>query len=194
MQEQSMGVFFAAYTQFLWLMIVFQQEHRKQILHQALVTGFHNGLFVTTNVEDGEGSVIQIVVVTIPDFVRQEHGYIICRVVEPMRCWFHRQDIIDAGFLVDEDFPAWMGSKQREILKSRAKLYPAHLRLITRADGSLQPTKPLLLYKHSTQYRYNKSKPGLDNNTTATDSVSFSSRGSFESKYVLRLLDGVLVV
>ncbi|KAG7370170.1 hypothetical protein IV203_027916 [Nitzschia inconspicua] len=60
-------------------------------------------------------------------------------------------------------------------------------------DGTMKPTKPLLLYKHSAQHRYNKQKPGLDMNTELSDKVAFNSKGSFESKYVFRMMDAILV-
>ncbi|KAG7337002.1 hypothetical protein IV203_017541 [Nitzschia inconspicua] len=60
-------------------------------------------------------------------------------------------------------------------------------------DGTVTPTQPLLLYKHSVQHRYNKQKPGLDMNTELSDRVAFNSKGSFESKHVFRMLDAILV-
>ncbi|KAG7360443.1 hypothetical protein IV203_035542 [Nitzschia inconspicua] len=60
-------------------------------------------------------------------------------------------------------------------------------------DGTMKPTKPLLLYKHSAQHRYNKQKPGLNMNTELSDKVAFNSKGSFESKYVFRMMDAILV-
>ncbi|KAG7347897.1 hypothetical protein IV203_016602 [Nitzschia inconspicua] len=53
--------------------------------------------------------------------------------------------------------------------------------------------QPLLLYKHSAQHRHNKQKPVLDMNTELSDRVAFNSKGSFESKYVFRMLDEILV-
>ncbi|KAG7366753.1 hypothetical protein IV203_029423 [Nitzschia inconspicua] len=61
------------------------------------------------------------------------------------------------------------------------------------ADGTVKLTQPLLLYKHSVQHRHNKQKPGLDMNTELSDRVAFNSKGSFESKYVFRMLDAILV-
>ncbi|KAG7366188.1 hypothetical protein IV203_028858 [Nitzschia inconspicua] len=60
-------------------------------------------------------------------------------------------------------------------------------------DGRLHPTPPLLLYKHSAQYRYNKAKPGLDMNTEISANVGCAARCGFEGKYVFRMLDAVMV-
>ncbi|KAG7366733.1 hypothetical protein IV203_029403 [Nitzschia inconspicua] len=58
---------------------------------------------------------------------------------------------------------------------------------------TLTPTPPLLLYKHSAQYRYNKAKPGLDMNTEISANVGCAARCGFEGKYVFRMLDAVMV-
>ncbi|KAG7373097.1 hypothetical protein IV203_033821 [Nitzschia inconspicua] len=94
---------------------------------------------------------------------------------------------------MDSDFPDWVTDPQRTILKTRAKLYYGHLKLITTEEGDLRPTKPVSIYKHSTQYRYNKHKPGLDKNTEISDRVAFHTTGPFEAKYVFRMLDAVMV-
>ncbi|KAG7357906.1 hypothetical protein IV203_014519 [Nitzschia inconspicua] len=149
-------------------------ENRAQVLHQALVTNFEYGLFVTSKVKGGEGSLVQVVVIQIPVAIRMTHGLVLCAAATPLLGFLH-------------------GEHVRAILKSRAKLYFAHLKLITMPDGTMKPTKPLLLYKHSAQHRYNKQKPGLDMNTELSDKVAFNSKGSFESKYVFRMMDAILV-
>ncbi|KAG7368557.1 hypothetical protein IV203_031300 [Nitzschia inconspicua] len=116
-------------------------ENRAQVLHQALVTQFDYGLFVTSKVQGGEGSLVQVVVIEIPASIRMTHGLVLCAAATPL-----------LGFL-----------------------------------------QPLLLYKHSAQHRYNKQKPVLDMNTELSDRVAFNSKGSFESKYVFRMLDAILV-
>ncbi|KAG7344888.1 hypothetical protein IV203_032419 [Nitzschia inconspicua] len=104
-----------------------------------------------------------------------------------------QHDVIARGILMDSDFPDWVTDPQRTILKTRAKLYYGHLKLITTEEGDLRPTKPVSIYKHSTQYRYNKHKPGLDKNTEISDRVAFHKTGPFEAKYVFRMLDAVMV-
>ncbi|KAG7339275.1 hypothetical protein IV203_024002 [Nitzschia inconspicua] len=114
-------------------------------------------------------------------------------VVNPLLGFLHNEDVIARGILMDSDFPDWVTDPQRTILKTRAKLYYGHLKLITTEEGDLRPTKPVSIYKHSTQYRYNKHKPGLDKNTEISDRVAFHTTGPFEAKYVFRMLDAVMV-
>ncbi|KAG7341772.1 hypothetical protein IV203_006864 [Nitzschia inconspicua] len=168
-------------------------ENRAQVVHQALVTQFDYGLFVTSKVQGGEGSLVQVVVIEIPASIRMTHGLVLCAVATPLLGFLHGEHVVKRGVLIDDDFPPWVTVPQKAILKSRAKLYFAHLKLITMADGTVKPTQPLLLYKHSVQHRYNKQKPGLDMNTELSDRVAFNSKGSFESKYVFRMLDAILV-
>ncbi|KAG7337866.1 hypothetical protein IV203_025941 [Nitzschia inconspicua] len=167
--------------------------NRYQVLHQALVTGFQHGVFVVCKLEEGQGSIVQIVVIKISTEQRDEYAENLCKVVNPLLGWLHSEDVIARGILMDSDFPDWVTDPQRRILKTRAKLYYGHLKLITTEEGDLRPTKPVSIYKHSTQYRYNKHKPGLDKNTEISDRVAFHTTGPFEAKYVFRMLDAVMV-
>ncbi|KAG7356487.1 hypothetical protein IV203_027393 [Nitzschia inconspicua] len=148
---------------------------------------------INSKVKGGEGSLVQVVVIQIPVAIRMTHGLVLCAAATPLLGFLHGEHVVRRGVLIDDDFPPWVTVPQRAILKSRAKLYFAHLKLITMPDGTMKPTKPLLLYKHSAQHRYNKQKPGLDMNTELSDKVAFNSKGSFESKYVFRMMDAILV-
>ena len=55
------------------------------------------------------------------------------------------------------------------------------------------PMLPVQLYKHNQQIRYNQGKPGLDKNTEVSLRVSFTSNLTFESKYILSIIDRILV-
>ncbi|KAG7345429.1 hypothetical protein IV203_032960 [Nitzschia inconspicua] len=167
--------------------------NQSQVLHQALVTGFQHGVFVVCKLEEGQGSIVQIVAIRISTEKRDEYAKNLCKVVNPLLGFLHNEDVIARGILMDSDFPDWVTDPQRTILKTRAKLYYGHLKLITTEEGDLRPTKPVSIYKHSTQYRYNKHKPGLDKNTEISDRVAFHTTGPFEAKYVFRMLDAVMV-
>ncbi|KAG7341976.1 hypothetical protein IV203_007068 [Nitzschia inconspicua] len=168
--------------------------NRYQVLHQALVTGFQHGVFVVCKLEEGQGSIVQIVVIKISTEQRDEYAENLCKkVVNPLLGFLHSEDVIARGILMDSDFPDWVTDPQRTILKTRAKLYYGHLKLISTEEGDLRPTKTVSIYKHSTQYRYNKHKQGLDMNTEISDRVAFHTTGPFEAKYVFRMLDAVMV-
>ncbi|KAG7359369.1 hypothetical protein IV203_026319 [Nitzschia inconspicua] len=156
--------------------------NRSQVLHQALVTGFQHGVFVVCKLEEGQGSIVQIVAIRISTEKRDEYAKNLCKVVNPLLGFLHNEDVIARGILMDSDFPDLVTDPQRTILKTRAKLYYGHLKLITTEEGDLRPTKPVSIYKHSTQYRYNKHKPGLDKNTEISDRVAFHTTGPFEAK------------
>ncbi|KAG7366646.1 hypothetical protein IV203_029316 [Nitzschia inconspicua] len=167
--------------------------NRYQVLHQALVTGFQHGVFVVCKLEEGQGSIVQIVVIKISTEQRDDYAKNLCKVVNPLLGFIHSEDVIARGILMDSDFPDWVTDPQRTILKTRAKLYYGHLKLISTEEGDLRPTRPVSIYKHSTQYRYFKHKPGLDMNTGISDRVAFHTTGPFEAKYVFRMLDAVMV-
>ncbi|KAG7361134.1 hypothetical protein IV203_036234 [Nitzschia inconspicua] len=150
-------------------------------MHQAVVTQFDYGMFVTSKVDDGSRSILQVVIIEIPTATREEHASKLCAIANPILGFLHRQNIVERGFLTDDDCPSWVTATQGTILKTRAKLYYAHLKLIRDTDGRLHPMPPLLLYKHSAQYRYNKAKPGLDMNTEISANVvrhAVASRGN----------------
>ncbi|KAG7368934.1 hypothetical protein IV203_031677 [Nitzschia inconspicua] len=167
--------------------------NRYQVLHQALVTGFQHGVFVVCKLEDGQGSIVQTVVIKISTEQRDEYAENLRKVVNPPFGFLHSEGVIARGILMDSNFPDWVTDPQRTILKKRAKLYYGHLKLISTEEGDLRPTKPLSIYKHSTQYRYNKHKPELYMNTEISDRVAFHTTGPFETKYVFRMLDAVMV-
>lgn len=79
------------------------------------------------------------------------------------------------------------------VLKSQVKLFYAFWKSIRNDDGSIQPSPPLKLFKQATQYTYNKSKPGLDKNTELANIVAYPAALPFETKYVFRLIDAVLI-
>ncbi|KAG7353711.1 hypothetical protein IV203_003066 [Nitzschia inconspicua] len=141
----------------------------------------------------GEGSIVQIVVIKISTEQRDEYAENLCKVVNPLLGFLHSEDVMARGILIDSDFPDWVTDPQRTILKTRANLYDGHLKLISTEEGDVRPTKPVSIYKHSTQYRYNKHKPGLDKNTEISDRVAFHTSGPLEAKYVFRMLDAVMV-
>ncbi|KAG7362530.1 hypothetical protein IV203_025414 [Nitzschia inconspicua] len=145
--------------------------NRSQVLHQALVTGFQHGVFVVCKLEEGQGSIVQIVAIRISTEKRDEYAKNLYKVVNPLLGFLHNEDVIARGILMDSDFPDWVTDPHLTILKTRAKLYYGHLKLLSTEEGDLRPTKPVSIYKHSTQYRYNKHKPGLDKNTEISDRV-----------------------
>ncbi|KAG7341411.1 hypothetical protein IV203_023363 [Nitzschia inconspicua] len=167
--------------------------NRSQVMHQAVVTQFDYGMFVTSKVDDSSGRILQVVIIEIPTATREEHASKLCAIANPLLGFLHRQNIVERGFLTDDDCPSRVTATQGTILKKRAKLYYAHLKLIIDTDGRLHPMPPLLLYKHSAQYRYNNAKPGLDMNTEISANVGCAARCGIEGKYVFRMLDAVMV-
>ena len=175
-----------------WMKCV-PRENRYQVLHQAAVTKSLVGMFVTAKIEEDRGSIVQIVNVLFPASVRAEYIEKILGVVEPLIGWYLDRDLILQGYIEDKDFPEWTDLSIREIMKSRARLLYAHYNFIIDEEGDYHPTLPLLLYKHHVQVMYNQGKPGLDKNTELAMRVKDVQGCSFETKYVLSLLDRILV-
>ncbi|KAG7365694.1 hypothetical protein IV203_025135 [Nitzschia inconspicua] len=134
--------------------------NRSQVLHQALVTGFQHGVFVVCKLEEGQGSIVQIVAIRISTEKRDEYAKNLCKVVNPLLGFLHNEDVIARGILMDK-------------------------------EGDLRPTKPVSIYKHSTQYRYNKHKPGLDKNTEISDRVAFHTTGPLKQSTSSECLESI---
>ena len=90
------------------------------------------------------------------------------------------------------DILTWMEGNMINVMKSHAQLIYGHYNLICK-DHVYKPTPLLKLYKHHDQLRYNQGKPGLDKNIEISLRVYHSQPTSFETEYVLILLDRVLV-
>ena len=106
--------------------------------------------------------------------------------------WVYNDEVIDKGCFDVDDIPSWMEGNMLDIIQSRAQLIYGHYNLSCK-DGEYKPTPPLQLYKRHVQLRYNQGKPGLDKNTEIGLRVYHSQPTLFETKYVLTLLDRVLV-
>ncbi|KAG7339673.1 hypothetical protein IV203_025283 [Nitzschia inconspicua] len=71
--------------------------NRSQVMHQAVVTQFDYGMFVTSKVDDGSGSIVQVVIIEIPTAAREEHASKLCAIANPLLGFLHRQNIVENG-------------------------------------------------------------------------------------------------
>ena len=97
--------------------------NRKQVIHQALVTGFSWGVFITAKVEESQGSIVQTVFVHISDEQKIQYLKTLRRVTDKLSLWLFNQDLIERGFLLDSDFPEWVAERQQQIIALRFKLW-----------------------------------------------------------------------
>ena len=75
---------------------------------------------------------------------------------------------------------------------SRSKLWLAFYLKIRNNDGSITPLSPLHIFKHGAQGVYNAGKPGVNKGTEQGQLIALTgSKICFESKYILRMIDGV---
>ena len=100
---------------------------------------------MTAKIEEDQGSIVQIVVITFSPEVVSTHMKSLLNVTRPLIGWIYYQDIIAKGYLVDKDFPKWIDNEARTILKSRCRLFYAHYKKI-KTGSAFQPTQPLKLY------------------------------------------------
>ncbi|KAG7366467.1 hypothetical protein IV203_029137 [Nitzschia inconspicua] len=106
--------------------------NRAQVLHQALVTSFDYGLFVTSKVKGGEGTLVQVVVFEIPVSVRITHGWQLATLEEPpslaqpSTCRFHAADPEVQGkqCVADETWSAIEVHQGKRLLESREQEDP----------------------------------------------------------------------
>jgi hypothetical protein len=188
------------------------REHRHQMLHQAFVANFGVGVYVVamSNDEDG-GSIVQIVVATITNSARALHRARLEAVTKPVLGWLYKEEIIERGYLRNEDFPSWVVDSNtsnidestsnesmdvKTILMSRCKLWYAFYKKLKggrSGPGCIIPMPPLNLFKLASQFVYNKGKGGLDKATEQEARIRPRAKVSFESKYILRLMSAILI-
>ena len=138
------------------------------------------GVLAIAKVEEGEGSLIQTVIVKIDDTQRQAHAAPLKSTGEALLGWMYEQNILSRGYLLPEDYPEWMTPEQEQVAISRFKLWAAHYNRVKGDRTQHQPTYPVGVYKHSQQYNYNKGKWGLDKNTEVSENVSIVAKLKFE--------------
>ena len=116
--------------------------------------------------------------------------------------FLHNADLIERGYLIDEDFPSWFPEEARYLVKSRYQLFSAHERKIKKCgnselfddDDDIQYTTiaPVHTFKSSFQSSYNCGKWSLVKNTEFALNLP-PSKVCMETKYVFRCLPGPLV-
>ena len=75
----------------------------------------------------------------------------------------------------------------------RAKFFYGQHKNILTDRGVYKPMETVQLFKYHEQYRYNRGKPGLDNNTEVVLRIYKSTTVYFETKYLLIMIDQVLI-
>ena len=168
-------------------------SNRKKIMHQALVTGFNYGVFVVAKVEEGEGALIQTVVVKILDAQKEAHATPLKTIGKALLGWIYDPNLLSKGYLLARDCPKWMTMMQQHNCVFRYKLWAAHYNRVKGDGECYKPTYPVSMYKHSQQYNYNKGKWGLYKNSEMTENVNLVAKVPFESKYILRMIDAIVV-
>ena len=147
------------------------------------------GVFITSKVEHGYGSIVQTVFVKITEEQKSSYLKHLLRLAEPLCDWLYDVDKIERGYLREDDRQVWLTDKQWKVLKSRFKIWSALHRRV-KDDG---PFDPLGALKHVSQLDYNKGKWGLDKCTENYHKISFTAVNlSLETKYVIRMFDGVV--
>ena len=136
-------------------------ENRLQLLHQAMVLGTSHGVFVTSIVENGEGCITQVVIFRLSEEVKQNHFSAITKVDDLLIGWMWNQELFNQDYLTANFCPKWLTMSQKNVIKSRFRLWNAHNKYVEEQSGGFCP-RPTKMYKHSSQFTYNKGKGGLD--------------------------------
>ena len=140
-------------------------SNRRQVLHQAYVTGLTVGIFVVSKVQDEKGQILQVVICKIPPAILDDHEKHLLKLAEPLLGWLYQEDVTNNGFVTANDTPNRMTVDQQNLVLSRTKLWLAFLRKITDEKGNINPPTPLQIIKHGAQGFYNGGKPGVDKTT-----------------------------
>ena len=93
-------------------------EHRSQVIDQGFVSGLSYGAYHQRKVEDSEGCIMQIVVITIMEEVKTAHKEILTVVGDPLIGWMHTVTIENKGFLEDVDLPTWLDEQSCSVIKT----------------------------------------------------------------------------
>lgn len=166
--------------------------HHGQVLHQAYVTGFDVGVYVVSNLSRNLGGTItQLVFITFTTSIKRTHASKVKKIAEPLLGWMYNENLIRRGYCMDTDFPDWFPMDSQRVIRSRCPLWFAAYRKI--ADIHHGPMLPLNLFKQSVQFVYNKGKGGLDKATELEERIRPRLNVSFESKYIVRLINAIVV-
>ena len=93
-------------------------EHCSKVIHQGFVSGLSYGVYVQGKVEDDEGCIMQIVVITIMEEVKTAHKEILVVVGDPLIGWMHTVTMKNKGFLEDADLPTWLDEQSCSVIKT----------------------------------------------------------------------------
>ena len=107
--------------------------------------------------------------------------------------WFHHPNILEQSFLYNTYLPQWVSSKQESVIISRVMLWFAQFQLMEDKYKG-KPSNSIRMYKHSSQFVYNKGKGGLDWSTEHNETVwTLKVKMEFEQKYLDRLINSILI-
>ena len=165
-------------------------ENRLQLLHQAMVLGTSHGVFVTSIVENGEGCITQVVIFRLSEEVKQNHFSAITKVDDLLIGWMWNQELFNQDYLTANFCPKWLTMTQKNVIKSRFRLWIAHNKYIEDESDGFCP-RPTKMYKHSSQFTYNKGKGGLDMSSECEQKVRTKDKLCFKRKYMNRMIDAV---
>jgi len=155
-------------------------------------------VFVTSRVIDGEGSIVQTLIIKYNDEDLHEYEQkLLLRAKETCGVAVHDPELIERGYLLDEDFPEWVPINIRNTLKSRYQLFSTHERKIKVRhplfdDVEYCTIAPVHAIKSPFQSTYNSGKWGLDKRPEFALSV-LPIGVPMETKYLFRGLAGSLV-
>ena len=89
--------------------------NRKQVIHQAVVSGLSWGVFITAKLEEEQGSVVQTVFVKFANEAKIKYSDVLLRFAKPLSLWIFNQEAIDRGYLREGDCPVWLRNKQFKV-------------------------------------------------------------------------------
>ena len=75
--------------------------------------------------------------------------------------WLYHPNILEQSFFYTTDLPQWVSTTQESVITSRVMLRFAQFQLMEDKHKG-KPSNPIRMYKHSSQFVYNKGKGGLD--------------------------------
>ena len=118
---------------------------------------------------------------------KESYSSILLHLAKPLLSFIFNDSPNERGFLLGDDFPAWVTEESKVVLKSRYKLCCCAYKHV-KDNGSFVT---LYLVKHLSQYEYNKGKGSLDKSTENSMKVEVQLNNiSMEGKYTCRLVDG----
>ena len=152
------------------------------------------GVYVVAKVEYGLGEIVQVVICHIPEQKINEHKELIVEIGEPLLKWMYSEELMSRKHLIINDLPKWMRKEKKE------KNY-VNIKIVV----GLIPQNRKWWWEHNNATTATYYEACCTRCVKLSETMSYANKAteleqlilltgltlSFETKYILRMIDGV---